>query len=481
MKSRVFRILFYVILATFVLTPGRGLGAGAERQTVQPATLQAPAAPALGTTTLVSLASDGSQGNDKSSYPTISADGRYVAFASIASNLVSGDTNNFCWNGSGGYDANCSDIFVHDRQTGSTARVSLASDGSQGNESSGGPSISADGRYVAFSSTASNLVSGDTNGDVDIFVHDRQTGVTKRVSLASDGSQGNSGSFAPSTISADGRYVAFYSGASNLVSGDTNGYSDVFVHDRQTGSTARVSLASDGSQGNDGSWSPSISADGRYVAFVSNASNLVSGDTNENWEVFVHDRQTGSTQRVSVASDGSQGNSVSEFPSISAYGRYVVFVSNASNLVSGDTNENWDVFVHDRQTDSTERVSVASDGSQGNNICYSPPTISADGRYVAFSSVASNLVSGDTNSTDDIFVRDRQNGSTERVSVASDGSQGNYWSSSPFISADGRYVAFYSDASNLVSGDTNETWDVFVHDREGRDFVFYLPVTQNQP
>ena len=171
-------------------------------------------------------------------------------------------------------------------------------------------------------------------------------GDTTRVSVASDGAQGNGYSYHPS-ISADGRYVAFESYATNLVSGDTNGYIDVFVHDRQGGGTTRVSVTSDGAQGGTGSWNPSISADGRYVAFMSAASNLVSGDTCCS-DIFVHDRQSGQTTRVSVASDGAQGNNHSWYPSISADGRYVAFHSYASNLVSGDTNSAPDVFVHDR-------------------------------------------------------------------------------------------------------------------------------------
>ncbi len=408
----------------------------------------------LGATTRVSVASDGTQGNNSSDYtPALSADGRYVAFYSIASNLVSGDTNDV------------SDVFVHDRQTGQTARVSVASDGAQGNGHSYGPSLSADGRYVAFGSYASNLVSGDTNEVADIFVHDRQTGQTTRVSVASDGTQGNGRSI-NSSISADGRYVAFASEASNLVNGDSNGQSDIFVHDRQLGQTTRISVASNGAQGNSYSDSPSLSADGRYVAFWSLASNLVSGDTNGWYDIFVRDRQTGQTTRVSVASDGTQGNNNAYDASLSADGRYVAFRSEASNLVSGDTNGCYDVFVHDRQTGQTTRVSVASDGTQGNGRSYGP-SLSADGRYVAFWSVANNLVSGDTNSWHDVFVHDRQTGQTIRDSVASDGTQGNRESIQPALSADGRYVAFWSYASNLVSGDTNEVADIFVHDRGG--------------
>lgn len=218
-------------------------------------------------------------------------------------------------------------------QARTTTRVSIATNGIQGNDYSYSSSISADGRYVAFMSSASNLVSGDINGTDDIFVHDRQTGQTSRVSVTTDGTQGNDSSDRPA-ISGDGRYVVFESSASNLVSGDTNGYLDVFVHDRQIGQTSRVSVASDGTQGNDFSKGSSISADGRYVAFMSSTSNLVSGDTNNSWDTFVHDRQTGQTSRVSIATDGTQGNYHSFGTSISNDGRYVTFVSIASNLVT---------------------------------------------------------------------------------------------------------------------------------------------------
>jgi Tol biopolymer transport system component len=428
-----------------------------------PAGLAAPAQPDTDATERVSVASDGTQGNERSSPSSISADGRYVAFSSLASNLVSGESN---WS---------SDIFVHDRQSGQTTRVSVASNGTQGNSGSYDPSISADGRYVAFTSFASNLVSGDTNDTGDIFVHDRQSGQTTRVSVASNGTQANDES-GRASISADGRYVAFWSAASNLVSGDTNGAWDIFVRDRQSSQTTRVSVASNGTQGNSTSARASISADGRYVAFWSYASNLVSGDTNGAWDIFVRDRQSSQTARVSVASDGTQGNSGSGYPSISADGRYVAFSSSASNLVSGDTNGCGDTFVHDRQSSQTTRVSVDSNGTQGNGSPDYAPSISADGRFVAFSSYAKNLVSGDTNFYLDVFVRDRQSSQTTRVSVASDGTQGNANSYEPFISADGRYVAFCSDASNLVSGDTNGYVDVFVHDRVLGQPKIYLPL-----
>ena len=406
----------------------------------------------------VSVASDGTQGTGNAYAPSLSQDGRLVAFISEAANLVAKDTNGV------------RDIFLRDRQAAKTTRESVAGSGIQAKAGSCCPDLGADGRYLAFPSTASNLVLGDTNGATDIFVRDRESGKIERVSVASDGAQANSPSFGPA-ISADGRYVAFFSRASNLVRGDTNGKVDVFVHDRQANKTMRVSVSTDGKQGNRESWGPAISADGRYVAFYSAASNLVPHDTNGADDVFVHDLQTGQTERVSMASDGTQGNGHSgkygEIValyggiSLSADGRYVAFISKASNLVAGDTNENWDVFFHDRQNGATTRVSVGSDGAQANGLSWSP-SISADGRYVAFNSRASNLVAGDTNGKFDVFVHDRESKQTVRVSVSDDGAQANGDSGGVSLSADGQLVGFDSWASNLVPNDTNRKEDVFV-------------------
>ena len=387
------------------------------------------ATPTGSETTRVSVDSSGTQGNGRSGSPSTSADGRYVAFYSAASNLVSGDTND-TW-----------DVFVHDRSAGITTRVSVDSSGTEGNDTSRNLSISADGRYVAFQSESSNLVSGDTNALGDIFVHDRTTGIITRVSVDSSGTQGNGRSVSPST-SADGRYVAFYSAASNLVSGDTNDTWDVFVHDRSAGITTRVSVDSSGTEGNDTSYIPSTSADGRYVAFYSAASNLVSGDTNALFDVFVHDRNTGVTTRTSMDSSGAQLNTSSSSPSISADGRYVAFDSGHF------------ILVRDRITGTTTQV------GQGQDSNY--PSISADGRYVAFESFYE--VPGDNNTYSDIFVHDRSTGVTILSSVDSFGTIGDSYSGNSSISADGRYVAFHSESTNLVSGDTNADVDIFVHE-----------------
>ena len=415
-----------------------------------------------GVTTRVSVASDGTQGDGFSQNAAISGDGRYVAFRSGATDLVAGDTND------------CDDIFVHDRVTGATTRVSVASDGTEANARSQCPSISGDGRYVAFDSGAS-LVSPDTNYRHDVFVHDRVTGQTTRVSYGWDG-EANESSTSPA-ITPDGRYVAFDSHASNLIGedNDNNGAADVFVYDRVTHATTRVSVTTGGGEisSTAGCWRPCISADGRYVTFESTGPNVVPGDTNASGDVFVHDRVTHDTTRVNVASDGTQANnsSGSKRMAISGDGRYVVFDSCASNLVPGDTNRWYDTFVHDRVTGQTTRVSVASDGTEGDTVPYDcsglSGVISADGRYVAFVSVATNLVPGDTNGRYDVFVHDRVTGQTRRVSMAHDGTEADLGCESPAISADGRYVAFQYVGSDLVPGDTNGTYDVFVHDRLG--------------
>lgn len=414
-----------------------------------------------GATSLVSLADDESHANGFSTGGVaISDDGRHIVFASHASNLVASDSNL------------AQDVFVRDRQLGSTTRVSVDSSGNQSSSYSYLPAVSGDGRHVVFASLADNLVIGDGNGSWDVFVHDRQSGATTRVSVGAGGIEADGASLEPD-ISDDGRFVAFSSSATNLVAGDSNGSDDVFVRDRQSGVTTRVSRASDGAQGDQYSLYPSLSADGRFVAFWSAAGNLVTGDSNGVDDGFVHDRQSGVTTRVSVASSGAQGNAASELPRISADGRFVAFDSLATQLVAGDRNGGRDVFVHDRQLSATERVPdvavppPAGAPWLGDGVSWTRSrSLSADGRYLAFVSQATNLVVGDSFGQNDIFVRDLRAGITTRVSVDSSGTQANGYSDSPSISAEGRYVAFQSNASNLVSGDSNGATDVFRHDRQ---------------
>lgn len=348
-----------------------------------------------------------------------------------------------------------------------TTRVSVDIAGVQGNGDSENVTASGDGVVLAFSSRASNLVAGDTNGVADIFVHDRTTGITERISVSTAGVAANGDCFEPA-ISVDGQTVAFYSIATTLVSGDTNGAADVFVHSRSTGVTERVSVDSSGVQGNGTSgYVPAISSDGMIVAFASKASNLVSGDTNGSGDIFVRDRAAGITQRASVDSTGKQANSGSFVASLSADGMVVGFESSASNLVAGDSNGHWDVFVHDRVGGATERISVSSSGSGGNGDSYSRGRnpLSSDGSVMSFGSLATNLVSSDTNGYQDVFLRDRSTATTEIVSIHSSGVQGDSYSVNSSVSRNGEVVVFSSEASNLVAADTNGERDIFIRDR----------------
>lgn len=409
-----------------------------------------PAAADPGDMTLVSVSSGGTQGNSASDLPSISADGHSIAFRSMASNLVSGDING--WH----------DIFVHNMETGLTTQVSVASDGTPGNDISYNSSLSGDGRYVAFNSLSSNLVSGDTNGCGDVFVHDMVTGETKRISVSTGGFESNRSSYAPS-ISADGRFVAFQSEADNLVAGDTNGCGDAFVHDMETGETRRISVASDGTQANSNAIIyNALSRNGRYTVFQSGATNLVSGDINGCIDIFIYDWETGETRLVSVASDGTQGNNMSRLPSISGNGRYVTFVSYADNLVEGDMNGQGDVFVHDLQTGKTILASVATDGTQGDNYS-DQPALSEDGRFVTFQSKATNLVDEAVGYID-VYVHDMLTGETRLVSKTIGDHQGEENSNYPAISGDGRFIAFHAITDNIVAGDTNEVDDIFLYE-----------------
>jgi hypothetical protein len=353
------------------------------------------------------------------------------------------------------------DVFVHDRQTGFITLESRSSAGVIGNGDSRLSSSSSDGRFVAFESNANNLVAGDTNGLTDVFVRDRTTGQTTRVSVSSAGAESN-GTSSNAFISANGRFVAFQSAGTNLVAGDTNGTVDVFVRDLTTNQTTRVSISSAGAQADSFSVLPHLSADGRFVTFESAATNLVNGDTNGIIDIFVRDRTAGQTVRASVSSAGAQANGASEAPNLSGDGRFVVFQSAATNLVAGDTNGVIDVFVRDLVANVTTRESVATGGAQGNGQS-APGTLSSNGRFVAFVSDSSNLVPGDTNGFADVFARDRITGQTIRASLANDGSQPNAASSNFRLSFSGNaaLLAYDSGASNLVAADTNGKRDIF--------------------
>lgn len=355
------------------------------------------------------------------------------------------------------------DSFLFDRETKVTRRLTVRSDGAQASQGGLEPVISLDNRYVTFYSFSNDLVAGDTNSSADCFLHHLPTGATTRISVATNGTQGNGGSRYP-VLSSSGRYVAFESVSNNLVANDTNGARDVFLHDRVTSVTSRVSETAAGVQGNADSVDSFISPDGRYVVFESSADNLVPNDTNLSTDVFLKDLQTGALTRISVDSNGLEGNGISENASINDGGTLVAFASYANNLVAQDANGYEDLFLRDLTTGVTERINLSSGGAQGHVGAYEP-TLSPDGGFVVFFSAASNHVPGDSNSQLDVFVRDLANGTTERVSVGDLGQQGFGECFYPAISPGGRYVAYDSASDNLILEDTNGYRDIFLYDR----------------
>ncbi len=396
----------------------------------------------------VSVSIDDSEVFADSATSLIGDNGYYVIFESEASDLVENDTNG------------SSDIFVYDRIERQVSRVSVASDGTEGNGISYSPAISRSTRIIAFVSTSSNLVAGDNNNKADVFVHDPDTGITILVSKTSSGVIGN-GNSSDVFVSCYGEYIAFASDSTNLVPADVNRNRDVFVHDLETGETKLVSKSSEGNFGNDTSKTPIINQSGRYVSFASRASNLIADDYNYTWDIYVHDLETSVTWRISEAPDNSGGNSSSIYPTINCLGTHIVFISYASNLVAQDNNYSADVFVYDIAADSLSRVNVSSSGEEANDYTYFA-SLSTGGRYVVFESDATNLVNDDLNGMTDIFVHDMVSGETIRVSVAYDGTESNGYSYQPSISGDGLFVSFESEATNLVQDDLNNRTDIFI-------------------
>lgn len=362
---------------------------------------------------------------------------------------------------------NVQDVFLRDMAFGTTHRVSISSQGVQGNGPSSSPSISADGRFVVFHSEATNLVPNDTNGHTDVFLHDRLNFTTIRVSLTQNGGQTANGDSFGGVISADGLYVAFRSDATNIPSNpDTNGVADIFRWDSTLGTVRRISVANDGNEPNQESVGASISEDGRYVAFYTKSDNVVAAgvDTNGDYDVYLRDVFLSTTVLVSRSSSGVPGNLGSSQPSVSRDGRYVAFKSSATNLVPGDSNAVADVFRHDLQNGMTVRVSVSTAGAQGNRVSEAP-AISGDGRYVVFESGATNLVTGDTNAVRDVFLRDLLLSQTSRMSISTFNAQADRHCVDPAISGDGRFVAFETPATTLEAGDTNLAADIYRRDR----------------
>jgi Tol biopolymer transport system component len=462
-----------------------------------------------GRTFLASVSSDEAQANRHSLQPSITAEGQWVAFATDASNLVPDDSNGV------------EDVFVRDIEAGNTVRVSLDTKGEQGNGDSNSPSISADGRFVAFVSEATNFIPGCSEfcGGPYVYVRDRDKdgngifdesgGVATVMVSVNDDGRFSAANDQPD-ISADGRFVAFVSNSDDLDPAKVSDNDDVFVRDRDTDidgiydepglvDTQLVSRATGagGAPGNGDSVDPTVSANGELVAFSSTATNLGS-DSNGVRDIYLRDRAASSTTRVSITTTEGQANGASVQPSMDAAGRFVAFATEATNMLpTPDANGTaWDVFIRDRVDGTTELASVSSNGVQGNGRSLDPD-ITADGRYIAFVSSASNLRRGDTNRAQDVYVRDqlvvKQNGvegRTNRVSISSEGDETapRTVTEEPVVSDSGQFVAFVSNATNLIGQDTdgdgicdtgcdtNRFADVFVRDRQPAVDIDPIPV-----
>jgi Tol biopolymer transport system component len=401
------------------------------------------AAAASGSIERVSIDTAGRQATDDSYAPAISADGRYVAFDSEAEDLVGRDDNRV------------TDVFLRDRTTNRTSRISVSSKGEEGDRGSYTPAISGNGRWVAFVSEATNLVKNDTNSDPDVFLRDRKKKRTIRLSLATDGRE-TTGGTSP-VISRNGRYVVYNVGTPLRSVGNDSDLAGMFIYDTATHKRARLP--------NVAGVDPSISTDGRYVAFSSEVRDLVPGDTNRKFDCFVLDRRTKKIRRVSLGAQGQQGNGESSGAVISADGRYVAFSSTATNLVRRDTNGADDIFVRDLRAGTTRRVSLTVAGRQTDGTS-GGPVLSADGRYLLYLSAARNLMPGAMGGADfHIYWTDLRTGVLRRVTANPAGRPANAESTSfPSMSADGHTVAFGSRASNLVPHDTNHRDDIFVRD-----------------
>lgn len=388
-------------------------------------------------------------------FPTLNENGRYVLFWTDDSKLIPNDFNS------------TGDIYLRDRQINETVRVSIGNGNVEANNLTFAENdISDNGTLIVYASNATNLIGGDTNGFTDIFVFDRGLGAVARASITFNEIQTNGPSYKP-VISGDGRFVAFRSQASNIVANRSSTQPDIFLFDRagQPGARmAQINVHSNGTPANqeDNNGRIAINSNGNFIAFDSIATNLVGNDTNGRRDIFLRDRTTNKTTRISLGLNGAQANGHSSHPAISATGRYIAFRSEANNLVEGDTNNFADIFVYDREEDTITRVNVSREGEQANSNA-EMPGITSNGRFVSFQSTAKNMVAGDVNNTADIFVHDRNTGVTTVVSIAGNGAQANGFNAPIHsISGDGGFIAFESVANNLVQNDTNNSNDIFV-------------------
>jgi Tol biopolymer transport system component len=419
------------------------------------AILMIPAAQAaIDETILISRQSDtdgGAGGDTPSIAASVSADGRYVAFKSGANNLSTADNNRL------------DNVFLRDTLTNTTTLISRASGvaGDAAEGQSANPSISADGRYVAFESKAPNLSGADNNFVIDVFLRDTQTNTTTLVSRqsAADGGAGADVHATNPSISPNGRYVAFESNSYELSTADHDSFRDIFLRDVTTSTTTLISRANGaaGAGGDDNSFNASASSSGQ-VAFQSNANNLSTRDDNFLTNVYVRDSVAGTTTLVSRAggATGAGGDGTSSLPSISANGRFVAFESQANNFSSSDNNRVVNIFRRDMVTNALTLISRTTGGA-GAGGASAAPSISPDGRFVGFESLANNLSTADNDLHRNVYLRDVVGGTTiliSRASAADGGAGANGRSYAPSVSADGHFVAFDSEARNLSADDT---------------------------
>ena len=400
---------------------------------------------------LVSTNNSGTAANESSYGSAVSADGQFVAFTSLASDLVADDTNGR------------SDVFVRDIGSDTTERVSITTIGGQADEFSKEPAISGNGRYITFISKA-QLAPADSNSRIDVYVHDRQTHETVLVSANRDGEAGDGSSDGIPDISADGRYVAFTSSSSDLTD-QRNRHHAVFVRDLQTETTELISVNRGGNAANRRSYAPSISAGGRFVTFFSKATNLAGASRDDIYlDVFIRDRTADSTRLVSVGRPGTVPDGDSMFASISNDGRVVSFSSAASNLVKADSDHNFDVFVRNLDTRTTRLISVRPDGSQARRPS-TRPTISPDGGFVGFTSEAT-LVPGETNDSPDAYLWDRAARQMELISEVPLEFHSGDACYADDVARRGRTVSFQSSGAVFAPIDTNYPHsDIYLHTR----------------
>lgn len=413
---------------------------------------------------LISVTTAGTAGNGDSGEASVSQSGQYVAFTSTSTDLVAGDTNGV------------SDVFLRDRTAGTTIIISKnPTSGAVGDGRSFEPKVSNDGNFVVFVSDASNLVAGDkveaSGGNTDVFRYNIATGQIELVSQTTDGAFPDGDSGEPN-VSADGRFITYSTRARNLGGPDNNNASDVFLRDMNRGvgdalATRAVSVAAGGVETetmSDGrSFDPQVSDDGKFVSYRSSSSNLNGGDTNGLVDTYVRDIDAGVNILVSVGAAGGSGNAESQSNSISGDGKFVAFRSAASDLVPNDTNNVEDIFLRNLTNNTTTLLSVNRTGTASARGQSRFPWLSANAGAVTFSSSANDLVAGDENNQEDVFLRDLVNGPIYLLSTsaANNGSGGNGASFDTYVSRDGRFVTFTSEASDLAAGDSNGRTDVY--------------------